>query len=357
MIKIEQITDNNLKEKWNEFVLSEQSDEPFGSFSGSFFQSWEWGEFQKLLGRKIFRFVIKNENIEWLGACCFIKHNLPFGKSQLYAPRGPVLRKIIWKEEISQEIFLKILEAIKPAREENRGIFLRIEPSLQFAPPFLSDLRFQSFYDDVQPRQNQILDLRKSEEELFSEMHPSARHNIRLARKRGVIIKERVEKDISDIDIFLNHLHSTLKRQKFGVHPRAYYEIMLDYFPRKRENGNKNAVKIIFFEALRQEKSVAANLVFLFGKHATYLFGGSDLVQKNLKAPVLLHWETMLNLKKAGYLSYDLGGISEKKWPGLTDFKTRFGGSTINLIGPYDFIFEPFWYYIYKWGRKFKRGL
>ncbi|MBI2451135.1 MAG: peptidoglycan bridge formation glycyltransferase FemA/FemB family protein [Parcubacteria group bacterium] len=357
MLEIEQITSDDFKNQWNEFALSQQTKESFGSFAGSFFQSWEWGEFQVLLGRPILRLAVRDEDKKIIALASFIHYSLPFGKAQIYAPRGPILRQDLWNTKKSQEIFLAILEAIKTARVENNSIFLRTEPSLTAQPDFFKKAGFQPFADDVQPRENQILDLKKSEEELLSEMHPSARHNIRLAKKRGVIIRELTQKSENDQKIFFDLMKKTLQRQRFRSQPKQYYNLMLDFFQRRGENQNRQSVKIAFFEAIWNGKTVAANIVFLFGSHATYLFGGSDLAFSGIKAPILLHWESMLRLKKDGYLSYDLGGISRQKWPGLTDFKTRFGGQTIKLIGSYDFVFSPFWYYIYKYGRRLKRSL
>ena len=50
------IVQANSKDKkiWNQFV----SQSPMGNF----LQSWEWGEFQKSQGRKVFRFFIKNQD-------------------------------------------------------------------------------------------------------------------------------------------------------------------------------------------------------------------------------------------------------------------------------------------------------
>ena len=54
--------------------------------SNNFLQSWEWGNFQKALGRDVLRFSW-DEKI-FVQA---IKINLPFGKLYWYVPRGPVV--------------------------------------------------------------------------------------------------------------------------------------------------------------------------------------------------------------------------------------------------------------------------
>ena len=50
--------------------------------SGGFLGSWEWGEFQKSVGRPIYRFQLDN------GFAQVIEHNLPMGKKYWYLPRG-----------------------------------------------------------------------------------------------------------------------------------------------------------------------------------------------------------------------------------------------------------------------------
>src|SRR6266404_3808304 len=71
------------KQAYNHFVSTQAS--------GSFLQSWEWGEWQVRLGRAVFRFKILDVKGEWLGCIQLIKMLLPFGQYYLYAPYGPVL--------------------------------------------------------------------------------------------------------------------------------------------------------------------------------------------------------------------------------------------------------------------------
>lgn len=101
-------------EQWNNFVAEH------GPKSGAFLQSFEWGEFQELIGRKVLRFFIKHSELEEViarpkalvipsaigeiatlpavvrndkidGLTKVIKMPLPLGKSYLYVPRGPIL--------------------------------------------------------------------------------------------------------------------------------------------------------------------------------------------------------------------------------------------------------------------------
>ena len=70
--------ENNFnQEEWNKFILEN---------NGLFLQSWEWGEFQKSLGRKVWRL---GDCENW--AALVIRHDLPLGKNYLYCPGGPVL--------------------------------------------------------------------------------------------------------------------------------------------------------------------------------------------------------------------------------------------------------------------------
>jgi len=50
------------------------------------------GNFSKSLGRKIWRIgIIEGDDL--FAVALVLKYNLPFGKSYLYCPRGPVIEK------------------------------------------------------------------------------------------------------------------------------------------------------------------------------------------------------------------------------------------------------------------------
>ena len=89
---------------WNNFVIQH---------NGSFLQSWEWGEFQQTVGKKVFYLEVH----EMRGLV--IGHALPLGIKYFYIPRGPVGEKNSFPAW-----FKKISEHAKQAG----AVFLRIEP-------------------------------------------------------------------------------------------------------------------------------------------------------------------------------------------------------------------------------------
>jgi len=305
---------NNQKETWNQFVIKN---------SGSFLQSWQWGEFQESLNRKIWR--IQVDNLKAL----VIKYDLPLGKNYLYCPYGP----------IGKGNFNNFLTEIKKIDQQEKSIFFKIEPQNKFQ---ISNFKFQTSQKQIQPLKTVILDITKSEQELLSQMHQKTRYNIKLAKRKGVMIEESDKK----MDDFLRLSKETAKRDNFHIHDQGYYKKMIEVL------GKQGIIKLIL--AKYKNKVIAANLVCFFGGTVIYLHGASDYNFRSLMAPYLLQWQTILQAKELGFKYYDFWGINEKKWPGVTRFKKGFlprrqtgNGQEITHPGAFDLIFQPLWYKIY----------
>ena len=277
----------------------------------SFLQSKSWIKFQKSLGRKVWQ----------IDSVDIIKHNLPFGKSYLYAPRC--------EGKFLSESFLKQIKEI--AKQEN-AIFFKIEPT-EINKNF--GLRKSK---DIQPTKTLILDITKSEEELLKQMHSKTRYNIQLAAKKGVLIK----KDESKFEDFWQLIRETSKRDGFKPHPKEYYRGILEIPEVELFSAEYPA------NGAGKNKIIAANIMVFYDKQVIYLHGASDYEHRNLMAPHLLQWEQIKEAKKRGCVEYDFWGIDEKKWPGVTRFKKGFGGKEVMYPGAYDLIFQPIWYKIYR---------
>lgn len=310
-----QVIEIKHKKAWNKFVISN---------GDQFLQSWEWAEFQKKLGKKIWRLGIKYNDI--VGQALIVKHALPLGKSYLYCPRGPIFNSLPDKE-VLKLFFTKI----KKLAQKHRAIFLRIEPFQDLGFKILDLKRVK----DIQPSNTAILDISRSEEKILSNMHEKTRYNIRLAQRRGVKVRES-----NNIKTFLSLIHQTSKREKFKPHSDHYYQTLLAH--------NNKFVRI--YAAEYKGEILAVHMMIFFGSTAAYIHGASSRKYKNVMAPHLLHWHTMQESKKQGYSQYDFWGIDEKKWPGLTRFKKGFGGKIINYPGTFDILINNFWYQLYKIG-------
>lgn len=325
----------NQKEEWDQFVIAN---------NGSFLQSWSWGEFQESLGRRIWRLEISGLK------ALVIKHNLPLGKNYLYCPRGPIVQRTTNNKQRTINLFL---DQVTKITKKEKSIFFKIEPDnkddrdspsetilgTRIVSEGLSLFRSSK---QIQPAKTLILDITKSEKELLSQLHQKTRYNIRLAQRKGVIIEPA--NDNGATDTFLDLLEQTAKRDKFHLHPKEYYQKMLEVL------GQEGMIKL--FLAKYQNKIVAANLICFFGQTATYLHGASDYNFHQLMAPHFLQWRAISQAKSQGLKYYDFWGIDEKKWPGVTRFKKGFAGEKIIYPGSFDSIFQPWWYRLYNLARR-----
>ncbi len=282
----------------------------------SFLQSIEWEEIQQKLGRKIWR----------VESSLIIRHDLPGGFNYLYAPELNVSE--------GSENFLR--RAAEIARKE-KSIFLKIEP-LKFFSQKVFDARESS---RLQPRKIVFLALARTEEELLRAMHEKTRYNVRLAEKKGVLVKGS-----NNFENFWNILRETSTRDKFYLHEKPHYEKLIQV--RSEDFSNE-----LFF-AEYQGEIVAAAMINFYGpsRTATYLHGASSNKNREVMGPSLLHWRIIQEAKSRGCLRYDFGGVDAKKWPGITRFKTGFGGDFIEYPQASDIVYRPFLYTMYEVSRK-----
>ncbi|MEA3463870.1 MAG: peptidoglycan bridge formation glycyltransferase FemA/FemB family protein [Patescibacteria group bacterium] len=352
-----QIINIDNKEQLNNFVGAQKHSQ--------FLQAWQWGEFHKVVSRKVFRLGVE-DNGKLVAAATVIKKILPMGKFYFYCPRGPVGQKTEnhrlggagrkQKTEIIELLFNKIKDLTK----EEAVMFFRFDPAFELPE---TDLQIKQTLD-VQPSKTLILNLKKIEQDLLSAMHQKTRYNIKLAEKKGVKIVE-AQNFASDFDKFWQLMGETSDRDSFRTHGINYYKEMLKL--------GGDFIKLFFAEY--KNKTIGAVIISFFGDTATYMHGASANEHREAMAPHLLQWHCIKLAKDQGYKYYDFYGIDEKKWPGVTRFKKGFcvyadklhspdgtmepsvgqAGKTVNYPGTFDLIFNKNWYNVYKMVRKVRR--
>jgi peptidoglycan pentaglycine glycine transferase (the first glycine) len=82
------------------------------------------------------------------------------------------------------------------------------------------------------------------------------------------------------------------------------------------------------------------------GRTATYYYGGSRAIHRNMMAPYLLHFEIMRKAKILGCQTYDLFGVAPESKPGdswtdISVFKRKFGGQELHLVPTLEYIYDP----------------
>ena len=305
--------ENSKRDYWNDFILKN---------NGSFIQSFEWGEFQESLSKKIWRIIVRDdENV--LLAAQVIKERMKF-KNYLYIPYGP-----IFSSDLALEMLLKRMEEL--AKEED-CIFLRIEPVSDLP----KNIKLKSTSKRLQPKRTLLVDLTKDEKDIINSFEKRTRYNIRLAEKKGVLVDvlDNYPKD------FYGLLSKTKERQEFNSYSESYYE--------KLSNLNNKGLQTKVFLAKYEGNPVVATLAVFFGNTVTTLHTGFDYNFRSLKAPYLVRWKVILEGKKLGKTKCDFWGIDEKKWPGVTHLKRSFNGNEIEYGDGKDFVFNNVWYFLYR---------
>ena len=312
-------------------------------------QTAQWGSLKAAFGWEPVRVIVDSSGMGKSGVQILFR-KLPFGLKMGYIAKGPVwegaeqppgspIGEILWQE----------VDAVCRRR---RAVFLKVEPDLwladsQVAAPVPHGFRPSAH--SIQPPRTILVDLNGSDDQLLARMKQKTRYNIRLAQKRCVLVYPS-----SDLDTFYRLMTATSTRDAFGVHSREYYNQAYEIF---HPHG-----KCELLMAAYEEKPLAAMMVFAQGQRAWYFYGASSDAHRELMPTYLLQWEAMRWARSLDCSQYDLWGVpdagedtleanfterSDNLW-GVYRFKRGFGGHLQRAVGPWDRVYRPVWYEIYR---------
>jgi len=179
------------------------------------------------------------------------------------------------------------------------------------------------------------VDLTKSEDELFKNLHSKHRNVIRKALKNKLIISTN-NKDES-----YNLIKDTLIRQQ------------QPYMSKDAINNLENKLNNnICFYTIKNNDSLEGSAIIIYNKHeAYYLLAGSS-IKTSAGAMNLLIWQIMLDMKNLDVKTFDFVGARinpeiGSKFEGIQRFKSRFG-STLKMGYLWKIPTKPFKYKLFR---------
>ncbi len=302
-------------------------------------QSWQWGEARRQMGIEVLRIGQFVETIHELSLHSTFQitfHKIPHTNLKIgYLPRSVLPTK-------------EVLQFLYDYAKKNAVIFIKIEPYVLKSETSNAKWEVNSKYKlqiskhPLFPQWTQILNLDESEDELLQKMHSKTRYNVRLAQKKGVVVREMSTNE--GFKIFSRLYFETCKRQKYFGHTLRYHQIIWEHL-------RKDMAHILI--AYYNNIPLAAYELFRFQKKLYYPYGGSSLEYRNTMAANLLMWEAIKFGKHLGAQQFDMWGSlppqydPNDSWAGFTRFKEGYGGKFTEMVGSFDLIVRPGMYNLY----------
>jgi lipid II:glycine glycyltransferase (peptidoglycan interpeptide bridge formation enzyme) len=359
----------------------------------SFLQSTMWGRFKARFGWEARAFVV-----EWADGgdrpLLTLSRRIAPGVTMTYIPWGPEFPEIPPPLPLLYpNAMLEIARALRPRLphvafirfdppEESTRTGERVDEQMRNGvgqvqatatiksegpPPWFTEATdptplsfpapFKRAAADIQPPDTVLVDLTPSPEDILAAMKPKWRYNIGLAAKRAVTV---TQSDVNKIDIFYRLLTETAERDGIAIHSIEYYRALFEECRNDETSATPARLHLYIAE---HEGDVLAAIVTLFrGKQATYLYGASANVKRNLMAPYALQWKAMQDAREYGCAVYDLFGIPPNEDPdhpmvGLYRFKTGFGGRIIHRPGSWDYPCKPALYALFSGAERLRKKM
>jgi lipid II:glycine glycyltransferase (peptidoglycan interpeptide bridge formation enzyme) len=332
------------KEIWENFLLECKEK--------TFLDSWNWGEFQKSLGNKIWRIgIFENENL--LGLALVVKIEAKRGKF-LFIPHGPNLK--IEDKEKKLKLLRVLRDELERIAKSEDCDFIRISPILKKTKEneeIFSILGFKNAPIFIHPEITWELNIEKSEEDILAGMRKTTRYLIKRAQKEK-LLTIREENSLEGVSLFNKIYLETKERQHFVPFSLEY--LQKEFLAFKDEDQ----ISILLGD---YKGEIIAGGIFIFWQNlAFYHHGASSRKYSKIPTSYLLLWEAIKKAKQKGCKVFNFWGIAptdspKHPWAGLTLFKIGFGGEKKEYVKTKDLpLKKKYWInYIVETLRKWKR--
>jgi peptidoglycan pentaglycine glycine transferase (the first glycine) len=343
-------------------------------------QTWQWAQAKQPFGWTAHYRTWQTEAGEIEAAAQILQRQIHFpllrrSLCMLYVPKGPLLRD--WSDAHLRK---RVLAGLAETARELGAFFVKIDPDVSLGSgvpgeagavenPIGHDLvdelkasgwRYSN--EQVQMPNTMLIDLDNSEDELLAAMKQKTRYNVRLAKRKGVSVRQGGP---ADFPLLYQMYAETSVRDGFVIRSEDYYSQVWQTF---YEAG---LLKPLVAEV--EGQPVAALMLFIFREQAWYIYGMSRDLHREKMPNYLLQWEAMRAAKAAGCEVYDLWGAPDEfterdpMW-GVYRFKQGLAAYEVRHIGAWDLPLQPFTYAAYtqalpriialmRWrGRRITRG-
>ncbi len=312
-----------------------------------FLQTWEWGMCKARYGWQVARYVWYTGNGNTTTPCALasvLTRRMAGGLTGvMYVPKGP-----LFQDETNAVLREAVLSDLEAMARRARVLFVKIDPDIQADTPtgeaLVTQLRARGWHpseEQIQFRNTMEIDLRPLPDNLLAGMKSKWRYNIRLAMRKGVVVRAG---GVDDLPILYRLYAETALRDGFVIRPEAYYRYVWQTFI-----AAGMAVPLI---AEVNEQPVAMVILFRCGQRAWYVYGASANRHREKMPNHLLQWEAIQWAREQGCTIYDLWGApdrpdeSDPMW-GVYRFKQGFGARLVSHIGAWDFPTSRHGYWLY----------
>lgn len=308
--------------EWNAMVVNNMPQ------FGAFLQSWEWGQFQEMLGRDVKRLCLLDGQL----IAQAVRMPLPAGQYYWYIPKGPL-------GDIHENDAVSALRAALPG-----GMFLRLEPTNACTLKKVGDFQTRA------TTRIELLD--RTEEEILMAMKSKTRYNIRLAKRKGV--EMRFIDPREHFDDFMRLMNQMKVRTGITIFPESYYQLQLEALQGPDVHARMAAA---FYEGI----PIAINTVIDFHDTRVYLHGATSNLYRNVSGQYGLHFYLMEDARRQGIKYFDFWGVApqgsneKESWEGITKYKMGYGGEYQEMPGTYDLPLKHLWYGAYRTFKKIRK--
>jgi peptidoglycan pentaglycine glycine transferase (the first glycine) len=323
------------RQRWNDFVQS--------SVCCNITQTYEWAEFGSYLGaEETLRVGVVDDTGALCAAMLIIVTRAPVLKqTYFYAPRGPIIN------DPASPALTVLLNYVKVEARRRSAFMLKVEPSVPDANSYwLAALKRRGFQINphhVHIRNEWVLDIRPDEKTLLAGMKEKWRYNIRLAGRKGIVVRHGSGQ--ADIDAFYRIYETTSERDKFFINDKGLYTDIL------RVLGEQGRATLLLAEY--EGQVIAGIIMLLAGPWAYYMYGASSNEHREKMPNHLLQWTAIQWAKAHGCQYYNFRGIpvileeGQEMW-GVYLFKRGFGGQPLLSLPTHDLVYRPLTYGIYR---------
>jgi lipid II:glycine glycyltransferase (peptidoglycan interpeptide bridge formation enzyme) len=310
---------------WDDFVESSGTAFPL--------QLSAWAEAKAATGWRAVR-VVADGGSGPIGGQLLIRRLGPGPFALGYLPRGPVARRF---DGPSIEAFTA---ALRQAAREEHLTHVTADPGLEGTDhhPLMAAAGWQ-LTAPLQPATTQLIDLSKTETELWSDVYKSSRRYANGARKAGCTVREGGE---DELPAFYDILVETARRSGFIPRALSAYRDVYRAFDRV---GRAH----LLIGYLPDGRAVSSKMILVSGGRASQLYGGLSDAGGEARAGHFFEWEAIVRSKAGGAAIFDMWGRSTG---GIAHFKQGFGGRVVEYGGTFDLVVNRAAHALYLRGRR-----